>query len=333
MVDGKLRPMMYGLDHHHLTKDIHAEKGLWCIDCHTRKDVMGDGHTYSCEMEVPKRSCSDCHGGFSGKIPDMANKAIRKDSGGLIFISKNLGKTHRLSRFSEDSIGHRVEAHVRVRCSACHALWSYQDYGLSVMREDLINDYKWYYLNVQGDPELQEKLKSYAESQETAYPVSIDRLSGEERMGIWSVGWRFRRWEQMPLGMDHAGRYAILRPLYQYLITYVDRLGNVPLDSVAPARGDASGKGWAFMPYVPHTTAPFGRRCNACHQNRVAAGFGIQDEITIDNSLTIPSPPAIKTMRLLNPREQQRLLKPTKKWHKERLRTLKRNLKNDLSKK
>ncbi|MBC8418991.1 MAG: hypothetical protein ISR62_02650 [Desulfobacteraceae bacterium] len=323
MVNGKLRPMVYGLDHHHLAKDIHAEKGLWCVDCHTRKDVMGDGRIYSYEIEVPKRSCMDCHGGFDQKTPDMTNKAIRKVSDGYLFISKNDGKNHGLRQFSADSIGHRVQAHAKVRCSACHAQWSFQDYGLSVIREDLINDYKWDHLTAQGDPYLQEKLKAYVESPETAYPFSIDRLSGEERPGIWSVGWRFRRWEQMPLGMDHTGRYAILRPLYQYFISYVDRAGNVVLDSVVPSRGDGTGKGWAFMPYVPHTTAPFGRACDACHQNRVTAGLGIQEEVTMDNGLTIPSPPAVKGMRLLNPREQQRLLKPTKEWHKERLKASK----------
>jgi hypothetical protein len=324
MVNGKLRGPTYGLHHHRLARDIHAEKGLWCIDCHTRKDVMGDGHMHSYEMEVPKRSCADCHGGFNNGAPVLTNRAIRRVSGETLFISKNNMKEHRLPLFSPVSIGHRVRAHAKVRCSACHAQWSYQDYGLSVMREDVINDYKWWNLTAQGDPYLQKKLKKYMESPDIVYPVSMDRLSGREKSGIWSAGWRFRRWEQMPLGVDHAGRYAILRPLYQYLISYIDHQGNCVLDSVAPLRGDGSGKGWAFMPYVPHTTAPFGRGCNACHQNRVAAGLGIQEEITVDNVLTIPSPPAIETMRLLNREEQKKLLQPTKEWHKERFRTLNR---------
>jgi hypothetical protein len=320
LVNGRHRPMVYGLDHHRLTRDIHAENGLWCIDCHTQRDVMGNGRVYSCQMEVPKRSCSDCHGGFGGTPPDIAHDMIQKDSAGLLFVSKDHGKEHRLPRFRPDSTGHRIEAHARVRCSACHAQWSFQDYGMSVMREDRIHDYKWRDLSVQGDPYLQEKLKAYAESMATAYPVSVDRLSGQEREGIWSAGWRFRRWEPMPLGVDQAGRVAILRPLYQYLVSHVDRWGNVLLDSVAPERGDGSGRGWAFMPYVPHTTAPFGRACTACHMNPVAAGLGIQDELTMDTALTIPSPPAIRTMRLLNSQEQQRLIRPTREWHKERLK-------------
>ena len=324
MVNGRLRETAYGLDQHHLAKDIHAEKGLWCIDCHTQKNVMGDGHVYSFEMEAPKRSCVDCHGGFNS-APDLTNRAIRRVSGEFLFISKNHGKKHRLPLFSPDSTGHRVRAHTKVRCSACHAQWSYQDYGMSIMREDMINDYKWWNLTAQGDPYLQKRLRKYAESPDTVYPVSMDRLSGREELGIWSLGWRFRRWEQMPLGVDHVGRYSILRPLYQYLISYIDRQGNCVLDSVAPSREDGTGKGWAFMPYVPHTTAPFGRGCNACHQNRVTAGLGIQEEITIDNVLTIPSPPSVKTMRLLNREEQRKLLQPTKEWHKERLRAVKPN--------
>jgi len=113
-----------------------------------------------------------------------------------------------------------------------------------------------------------------------------------------------------------------LRPLYQYLVTYVDRRGIVPLDNAIPTRGDGSNLGWAFMPYVPHTTAPFGRPCVGCHKNRTAAGLGIQDEVTVDTLLTIPSPPPIKEMRLLNPEERKRLLEPSKRWKKERLKWL-----------
>ena len=172
------------------------------------------------------------------------------------------------------------------------------------MREDRINDYKWRYLSIQGDPYLQKILEDAAESPQTVYPVSMDRVSGQEREGIWSVGWRFRRWEPMPLGLDNDGRYTILRPLYQYLVSYVDGMGNVIMDSVVPRRGDGSGKGWAFMPYVPHTTAPFGRACTACHMNREAAGLGIQEELTGDTALTVPSPPPLPGIRLLSPSEQ-----------------------------
>ncbi len=319
MLKGIVAPPIYGIRQHHLAKDIHAQKGLWCIDCHTKKGVMGDGRLYSYEMAVPKRSCSDCHGGFYKQKPDYSIKAIRKQSNKFVFVSKDKGRRYVLSLFSRESFGHNIDAHERVRCSACHAQWSYQDYGLSVIREDMLEGYRWYGLTSQGDPYLEGILRKYIGSPGRDYPITKDRVSGEARPGIWSCGWRFRRWELMPLGRDNSGRYAILRPLYQFLITYVDRLGNIPLDSVVPSRGDGSGRGWAFMPYVPHTISPFGRQCDSCHLNGVAAGEGIQDENTIDTGLMIPSPPSIDTMRLLNRNERKKLLNPSKRWQRQRL--------------
>ena len=322
LVQGKPKPITHGLDYHHLAKDLHAEKGLWCMDCHTQKDVMGNGNSYSYQMEVPKRSCMDCHGGFDGHSPDLSINAIMEKPDGFHFISENSGRTHPLPLFSPASAAHRISAHRRVRCSACHAQWSFQDYGLSVMREDIIQDYKWYQRTVQGDPEIEKELKTHMGKDVIGYPVSTDYLSGKKNPGVWSKGWRFRRWEPMHLGVDHTGHFAILRPRYQYLVSQINRLGRTSLDSVTPERGDGSGRGWAFMPYVPHTIAPFGRRCLSCHQNRIAAGLGPEKKPTIDTELSIPAPPAVQTMRLLSPGEQKNLFRPGANWHRERLKIL-----------
>ncbi|KUO72457.1 MAG: hypothetical protein APF81_03350 [Desulfosporosinus sp. BRH_c37] len=39
-----------------------CEVELDCIDCHTRQDVMGDGHLYASEYQAVKIQCFDCHG-------------------------------------------------------------------------------------------------------------------------------------------------------------------------------------------------------------------------------------------------------------------------------
>jgi len=322
MKEGRRRPMIYGMDYHHLAKDIHAQKGLWCTDCHGRGEVMGKGPLYSYEMEVPKVSCPDCHGGFDRPGPDPARKAVHRESGRFLFVSRNGSRRHVLPLFSREAKGHNIEEHERVRCSACHAQWAYHNLGLSVIREDVLDGHKWHDLTHQGDPYLQKILQKSLRRPGPVHPFSKDHLSGETRPGLWSAGWRFRRWEPMPLGVDHRERYALLRPLYQYLITYVDRLGHVPVDSVVPARGDGSGPGWAFTPYVPHTISPFGRPCVSCHLNRGAAGLGIQDKKSPDTSLFLPSPPALPTMRLLGPEERKKLLDPSERWHRERLRAL-----------
>lgn len=39
-----------------------CEVSLDCIDCHTRQDVMGDGHFYQSEYDAVHIQCMDCHG-------------------------------------------------------------------------------------------------------------------------------------------------------------------------------------------------------------------------------------------------------------------------------
>jgi hypothetical protein len=316
------RTIEYGLQSHRLGRDIHAEKGLWCIDCHRASDIMGDGHVYGYQLEVPKRTCTDCHGGFGRASPLEGDPQIRRGTAGFVFVSKGEGEAQPLRVFESAIPGHDVKEHERLRCSACHSQWSFQDYGLGVIREDVLDGGKWAGLAAQGDPELQAILSNQTALQDVAYPFSKDRVNGQERPGIWSMGWRFRRWEPMPLGVDQNGRYTIIRPFFQYQVSYVDRLGNVAADSVTPSRGDGSGPGWAFMPYVPHTVGTIGRSCDSCHLNRVTAGFGLQQVLTEDTVLTIPSPPPISSMRLLNEAERQKLLNPTERWRKGRLRAL-----------
>lgn len=39
-----------------------CEVKLDCIDCHTRQEIMGDGHLYASEYDALKLQCLDCHG-------------------------------------------------------------------------------------------------------------------------------------------------------------------------------------------------------------------------------------------------------------------------------
>ena len=72
--EGRPPVMIYGQTYHHLAKDIHAEKGLWCIDCH--RNIMGDGTAHSYSMEVPKTACADCHGGYDKDLPNLGVDGI-----------------------------------------------------------------------------------------------------------------------------------------------------------------------------------------------------------------------------------------------------------------
>lgn len=294
--------LIYGLDYHNLSRDVHFERGLWCTDCHGAKDVMAGKE---------RKTCEDCHGSWEGKKEESRGEIVSRS-----------GKTHRIQAFSIEKHSQGINGHRSVRCSACHAQWSFQDYGMSLIREDLLDAYKWRHLAAQGDPSHTKTLRDNRDNPLMIRPLSEDWVSGEKSPGLWSYGWRFRRWEPMPLGRDRENRYSVLRPLYQYLVSFVDAEGRILLDSVIPQRGDSSGIGWAFMPYSPHTVAPYGRQCDSCHMNRTTAGLGIYEGDAFDSSLTIPSHPVPQGGRLLDDEEKKRLMEPSQRFHKERANAL-----------
>ncbi len=248
--------------YHKLLPSVHAEKGLRCVDCHKKPDVMGDGKIYGYALEFTYVRCEYCH--------------LQEDNS---YKAELRVKGLRPRSLTDKAIPHSIEAHKGLHCSSCHALWSFGDYGLSVMKDETIRN---------GDPQ-------------------------------WKLGLRFRRWEWLPLGLDHEGRIRVLRPKYQYLLTHIDPLGNVLLDSIAPQRGDGSGKGWAFMPYTPHSIGTKGRPCESCHRNSMAAGMGLHHDLTMDTALSKASPPALGDMGLLPQKTISRLLSPGLYWGKIKL--------------
>ena len=63
--------------------DIHHNKGMDCIDCHTSMEVMGDGNYYLHEEDQVKLKCTDCHlintlGTISSNHLDSESKKIEE---------------------------------------------------------------------------------------------------------------------------------------------------------------------------------------------------------------------------------------------------------------
>ena len=97
---GKGMPRPHGAAVHVLARDVHAERGMGCLDCHSGRQIMGLARD-------ARPSCRHCHDG-NGAAP----------------------------AFVLDTPSHNRQWHGRVACFACHAQWTYGDYGLSVLRRD-----------------------------------------------------------------------------------------------------------------------------------------------------------------------------------------------------
>jgi hypothetical protein len=281
----------YGSSYHRLARDVHAERGLTCLDCHTGRQVMG--------LADERPACAGCHGGYNRAGPDP-NIAQIAGQGGTYHFATRQGEMLGLSLFKADSLAHDPKTHARLRCSACHGQWFFGDYGLSVTRRDDLRTNG----PESGFPEMKGFLR----------PSQVDVVAEVPLEGVWFCAWRFRRWETAPLGVDGNGRISVLRPKYQYLVSYVDGLGNTVLDSVVPRRGDGQGPGWAFSAYIPHTTAPSGRPCHACHENPLAAGEGLSLGATVDLDLFKVPVAAMPGERPLSTAEREKLMHPGPKY-------------------
>lgn len=73
-----------------------CEVNLDCVDCHTRKEVMGDGELYVSEWKALKIQCRDCHGStvtqpIEWKITDKSDMAWVESRINPVFPSLKLG--------------------------------------------------------------------------------------------------------------------------------------------------------------------------------------------------------------------------------------------------
>lgn len=279
---GRQPARIYGSEQHRLLPDVHFQAGMICADCHTVEEIHGTGTVSRSPESGVRISCEGCH--VRGDHP-----AILKSDDGKMTLLRGNGRL--VPSWNAQSVPHRVERHrEKVRCSACHASWSFQDYGLHLMLEERADYWKWSTTAGQNDPQVQELLMknvgTFADvvppaagsvppipEDQWELPVTRDWLTGEERPGAWFRGLTLRRWSKPPLGLDSRGKVSVMRPMYQYVISHVDAADNLLLDRHIPETGGGF-PALIFNPYAPHTIAKVGRACHECHGDPKAVGMG-----------------------------------------------------------
>jgi len=260
-----------------LIPDIHHEKGMGCIDCHTGQDTMGDGVIHGLMKDQIEIRCEDCHGAYSTppqtmtveKHDSLAQTLIRsypflklqdgetilktsrgrplphikKTDKGFRLISKLTGKEHPISIITGKKNGHRIKGHERLECDSCHSAWSPQCYGCHQILD----------FGAQG----------------------VDHMTGNMTQGRWAEGRNYFRFERNIFGINSRGRVGILVPGCQVWNTVVDAQGKVipPYDSkIMHLKNGMSSI--TMGPTHPHTTRKEVPRCIDCHLDAKALGLG-----------------------------------------------------------
>ncbi len=248
--------------------DVHAEKGMVCLDCHLASEVMGDGSVHAHENDAIKISCADCHA--AGKTAGteysqlnsetqqivamrQLNKPGRKfastqsgsgaypnvfiDAGGtpvlsLLESSKTL-KPKPMEAVCAGSI------HKRLECTACHTAWAPQ----------CISCHTSFDSNAQG----------------------WDHLAGNYVKGAWQEQAAAYLGDAPALGVQRSASPGG-KPV-ERVVTFVP---GMILDLQLPD-GHATAQHQfrrLFAPASAHTIVAKARDCRSCHANPAALGYG-----------------------------------------------------------
>jgi len=256
----------------HITPDVHFGAGMECIDCHTSRDVMGDGYGYRNMYLQAETACEDCHGSptrppRSREITRESDEALRESKGytmqmrpgmrmvltakgrsysnvfvrdgGVWVLGKRSGKLHR-SKVITNTPEHTIAGHGRLECYACHSRTSVQCYG--------------------------------CHTQYDKRTAARDFITGEETPGAFGETEDYRTPYPFPLALNQRGRISPVTPGCQTFVTVVEADGhNSRTEYVTRFKGRQQLR---FAPFYSHNSGKRAIGCAECHGNPAFLGFG-----------------------------------------------------------
>ncbi len=272
---------LHGKNYNRLTKNVHYEKGMTCIDCHTMQDLHGDGNIYEKKWQAVEIECADCH----GTIRDRSNLKtswgnplpnVMEKNGKVVLVSKLDGKEHVIPQISEVEFSPKgktamvlVTSHLeKLECYACHARWAPQCYGCHAKQDISKTSGDWLNGKPSEDPS---KTGFKGNRQNTAF--------------AWSESRSYLKWATPILGINSEGKVSPYEVGCQAIFTQVD--GDKPIFNNRIYKTVDGTSGLGQNPVNPHTTTKEPRTCADCHMSRKALGLGSGFYISRDNSLDI----------------------------------------------
>ena len=233
----------FGILYHRLAPDIHFQKGLICIDCHSGSSLMAEKDEYK---PITCRSCHDQTVVDSTPVPGLFKKGKE-----LFFRSKNNPVLHPVPLMTDPA---HEQYNDKIDCQVCHAQWSFLDQPIHLLRNDLDEYDQFYHIANQISSEVSDTLlTSFDFEKEDPEPFMSDKITGEKRPGLWYKGFGIRRWESVLLGRDSQGKIRVMRPMLDLQLSWINEDETVRFDSVSVGAGQTG-----LTPYTPHTTGKAG---------------------------------------------------------------------------
>jgi len=251
--------------------DIHQQRGMDCIDCHSSIEVMGDGTRHARKSDQVRVTCEDCHVRSGGAIPRVPAAQIDPESrrlvalrnwpapqpavfgrtrGGDVMVNVGGNATEPL-RLIRKRTGDRRElkpgapicsegqGHRRLSCGSCHTAWAPRCPTCHTTFEAAGRAYDW-----SAGTEVRGAWREEAGPYAAAPPT----------LGVRTL-------------VGGASRQDVIDTFVPGMILTIERSGSTGAAGVATFRR-------LYARVEPHTTRREARSCVSCHNDPVAIGYG-----------------------------------------------------------
>lgn len=252
--------------------DVHHEKGMECIDCHTSRDIMGDGYAYENMYQQTEITCEDCHGSVFERprvepisrendevLRESAHYKKQMQQGDNMVLTakdrkysnvflenekiwvqgKRSGKLHE-SKVITGTPEHTIVGHEKMECYACHSRTVVQCYGCHT---------------------------EYDQRE-----LGTDYVKGKKTPGQFTETEDYRMLYPFPLALNQRGKVSPVTPGCQTFVSVINPKGERVLDEyVTIYKGRQQLR---FAPFFGHNTGTKAIGCGECHANPAFLGFG-----------------------------------------------------------
>jgi hypothetical protein len=268
----KFRTLADGRIFERVVPDIHQQRGLDCIDCHTAKEIMGDGTPHRRKRDQLRVTCEDCHAPASTSLGTVslsqldpesrkilgvrarpaadAARYVRARSGEVLVnvVMKAPGRFELVRKRAGDrrqvkptaAVCVEGRGHARLSCGSCHTAWAPSCPTCHTKFDPNAEGYDWI-----DDADTRGAWKEEAGTSSARPPT----------LGV-------RRIEQAS-----EQRREVIDTFVPGMILTID----LPAESGRPA---ATLFRRLYARIEPHTTRTKARSCESCHNDPVALGYG-----------------------------------------------------------
>ncbi|MCB9883808.1 MAG: hypothetical protein H6834_18615, partial [Planctomycetes bacterium] len=238
--------------------DIHHERGMHCVDCHTGRDLMGDGEIYGAMEDAIEIECIDCHGTFQRESQLRTSRGaplrhLRREGDRVILKSRVTGVDHEVPQVAHvvDPKHPRYNAtaakamngfHNQLECYACHTSWNVNFFGFHFDRNEGF--------------------------------TQLDLISGKRTEGRVTTQEKvFSTFKEFRLGWNSEGKIAPYMVGFSSMGSVHGADGELAMRQEMPETA-AGLSGMTMIHHQVHSVRPAARSCVECHRSPTTWGLG-----------------------------------------------------------